>query len=147
MNLQLVFIALVCGVCQAFQAATNGTAARNGLGVFWTGTFSATVSALLLATGALIVLRTPFPSAELLAAQGYKAALGGALGAMIVGGLTFAAPRLGATQTFILYFAAIVAASLAIDALGLVGMEARALRPKEILGLVLAAAGVLLARS
>jgi uncharacterized membrane protein YdcZ (DUF606 family) len=54
-----------------------------------------------------------------------KVVFGGMMGAFIVTGLAFVAPRLGPTQTFILYFSVIAVTSALIDGFGLLGTEAR----------------------
>jgi uncharacterized membrane protein YdcZ (DUF606 family) len=69
------------------------------------------------------------------------------MGAFILAGLTFIAPRLGPTQTFILYFFVITAISVLIDSLGLLGTEARPPAARQLAGVMLAGLGLLLARS
>ncbi len=102
--MQFWLIAMVCGLFQVLQAMTNGGAARAGIGAIWVGAISATVSALALVLVAVAVFRLPLPEAGLLEAHGLKAVAGGMMGAFILAGLTFVAPRLGPSQTFILYF-------------------------------------------
>jgi uncharacterized membrane protein YdcZ (DUF606 family) len=77
---------------------------------------SATVSALTLIAAAFVVYRLPFPKADLFEAQALKVVAGGMMGACILAGLTSVAPRLGPTQTFILYFFVITATSVLIRA-------------------------------
>jgi uncharacterized membrane protein YdcZ (DUF606 family) len=144
---QFWLIAMVCGCLQVLQAMTNGAAARSGIGAIWVGAMSATVSALALLFVALVIYRLPFPEADLLQAQGLKAVAGGMMGAFILAGLTFVAPRLGPTQTFILYFFVITATSVLIDTLGLMGTEAKPLEARQVAGLLLAGLGVVLVRS
>ena len=143
-NLQLLLIAMICGACQVMQALTNGSAAQAGLGAIWVGAISASVSALSLALLALLV--QPAPAWGLVESQGWKALLGGVMGAVILSGLTFATPKLGPTQTFLFFFGVIVAVSLLVERFGLFGLESRDLRPQQFLGVGLAAAGLLLAR-
>jgi bacterial/archaeal transporter family-2 protein len=125
----------------------NGAAARSGIGAIWVGAMSATVSTLTLLLVALVIYRVPFPQADLLQAHGLKAVAGGMMGAFILAGLTFVAPRLGPTQTFILYFFVIAATSVLIDTLGLLGTEAKPLGARQLAGLLLAGLGVILVRS
>jgi uncharacterized membrane protein YdcZ (DUF606 family) len=143
---QFWMIAMTCGAFQVLQAMTNGAAARAGIGAIWVGAMSATVSALALVLVALAIYRLPFPAVGLLEAQGLKAVAGGMMGAFILAGLTFVAPKLGPTQTFILYFFVITAISLLIDSLGLLGTEAKPLAARQLAGVVLAGVGLLLAR-
>ena len=142
LRMQFWLIAMACGAFQVLQAMTNGAAARAGIGAIWVGAMSATVSALTLILVAVAIYRLPFPEANLLEAHGLKAVAGGLMGAFILAGLTFVAPRLGPTQTFILYFFVIAAISMLIDSLGLLGTEARPLAARQLVGL-----GLLLARS
>jgi bacterial/archaeal transporter family-2 protein len=144
---QFWLIAMACGCFQVLQAMTNGAAARAGIGAIWVGAMSATVSALTLVLVAVAVYRLPFPEANLLQAQGLKAVAGGMMGAFILAGLTFVAPRLGPTQTFILYFFVIAVISTLIDSLGLLGTEAKPLGARQLVGVVVAGLGLLLARA
>jgi hypothetical protein len=68
-------------------------------------------------------------------------------GGFIVTGLAFVAPRLGPTQTFILYFFVIAVVSALIDGFGLLGTEARPLAARQLVGVLLAGVGLVLARS
>ena len=146
-RMQFWLIAMACGAFQVLQAMTNGAAARAGIGAIWVGAMSATVSALTLILVAVAIYRLPFPEANLLEAHGLKAVAGGLMGAFILAGLTFVAPRLGPTQTFILYFFVTAAISVLIDSLGLLGTEARPLAARQLVGVVAAGLGLLLARS
>ena len=144
--MQFWLIAMACGLFQVLQAMTNGGAARAGIGAIWVGAISATVSALALVVVAVAVFRLPLPEAGLLEAHGLKVVAGGMMGAFIVAGLTFVAPRLGPNQTFILYFFVIAATSALIDGFGLLGTEAKPLAARQLAGVLLAGFGLLLAR-
>ncbi len=144
--MQFWVMAIVCGLAQALQAMANGSAARAGFGAIWTGAMSATVSTITLLVMALIVYRLPLPDSGLLAAHGLKTVFGGLMGAVIVAGLAFVAPRLGPTQTFILYFFAIAVASTLIDSFGLLGTEAKPPNVRQLVGVALAGLGLVLAR-
>ena len=140
-------IAMACGCFQALQAMSNGSAVRSGIGAIWVGATSATVSTLTLVLVAVAIYRLPLPDANLVMAQGMKVVAGGMMGAFIVAGLAFVAPRLGPTQTFILYFFAIAAVSALIDSFGLLGTEAKPLQAQQLVGVLLAGVGLALARS
>jgi uncharacterized membrane protein YdcZ (DUF606 family) len=144
--MQLWFIAMACGCFQVLQAMTNGAAAKSGIGVIWVGVMSATVSALTLFLLAVAIYRLPLPAADLLRGQGWKVVIGGMMGAFILGGLTFVAPRLGPTQTFILYFFVIGATSALIDSFGLLGTQAKPPEARQLIGVLLAGLGLALAR-
>ena len=140
-------IAMACGCVQALQAMSNGAAVRSGVGALWVGAMSATISALTLILAAIAIYRLPLPDTSLIATQGLKVVFGGMMGAFIVTGLAFVAPKLGPTQTFILYFFVIAVTSTLIDGFGLLGTEARPLEARQLLGVLLAGVGLVLARS
>jgi transporter family-2 protein len=140
-------IAMACGLFQAVQAMSNGSAVRSGVGALWVGAMSATISALSLVLIAVVIYRLPLPDTSLITAQGLKVVFGGLCGAFIVTGLAFVAPRLGPTQTFILYFSVIAVTSTLIDAFGLLGTEAKPLEARQLVGVLLAGVGLVLARS
>jgi transporter family-2 protein len=138
---------MACGAFQVLQAMTNGSAVRSGIGAIWVGAMSTIASTLTLGVAALLIYRLPFPDSSLLMAQGWKTVAGGMMGAFIVTGLAFVAPKLGPTQTFMLYFFVIVVASVAIDSFGLLGTEAKPLQARQLLGVLLAGLILVLARS
>jgi bacterial/archaeal transporter family-2 protein len=143
----LWFVALACGCFQVVQAMSNGSAVRSGLGPIWVGAMSATVSTLSLILVAVAIYRLPLPDTSLVIAHGWKVVVGGMMGAFLVAGLAFVAPRLGPTQTFMLYFAVIAVSSVLIDGFGLLGTEARPLEPRQLVGVLLAGVGLMLARA
>jgi len=138
---------MACGCFQVIQAMTNGSAVRSGIGPIWVGAMSATISTLALLLVALAIYRLPLPDKSLVMAQGMKVVAGGMMGAFIVAGLAFVAPRLGPTQTFLLYFFVVAASSALIDGFGLLGTEARPLEPRQLVGVLLAGVGLVLARA
>jgi transporter family-2 protein len=140
-------IAMACGCFQALQAMSNGSAVRSGVGALWVGAMSATISALTLVLVAVAIYRLPLPDTSLITAQGMKVFAGGIMGAFIVTGLAFVAPKLGPTQTFILYFFVIVVVSALIDSFGLLGTEAKPLQARQLVGVLLAGVGLVLAHS
>jgi transporter family-2 protein len=143
----LWFVAMACGCFQVVQAMSNGSAVRSGIGPIWVGAMSATVSTLTLLLVAVAVYRLPFPDKSLVMAHGMKVVAGGMMGAFIVAGLAFVAPRLGPTQTFLLYFFVVAATSALIDGFGLLGTDARPLEPRQLVGVLIAGGGLVLARS
>jgi transporter family-2 protein len=140
-------IAMACGCFQALQAMSNGSAVRSGVGALWVGAGSAIISALTLVVVAVVIYRLPLPDTSVITAQGLKVVFGGMMGAFIVTGLAFVAPKLGPTQTFILYFFVIAVTSALIDSFGLLGTEARPLEARQLVGVFLAGVGLVLARS
>jgi uncharacterized membrane protein YdcZ (DUF606 family) len=140
-------VAMACGCFQVLQAMSNGSAVRSGIGAIWVGAMSATVSTLTLVLVAVAVYRLPLPDTGLVMAEGMKVVAGGVMGAFLVAGLAFVTPKLGPTQTFILYFFVIAAVSALIDGFGLLGTEAKPLQARQLLGVLLAGLGLVLARS
>ena len=138
---------MACGCFQVIQAMSNGSAVRSGIGAIWVGAMSATISTLTLILVALAIYRLPLPDTGLIMAQGMKVVAGGMMGAFIVAGLAFVAPKLGPTQTFILYFFVIAFVSALIDGFGLLGTEAKPLEARQLVGVALAGLGLVLARS
>ncbi len=145
--MQFWLIAMACGCFQVMQAMTNGAAARSGIGAIWVGAMSATVSTLTLVLVAVAIYRLPLPEAGLLEAHWLKVVAGGMMGAFIVAGLAFVAPRLGPTQTFILFFSVIAVTSALIDSFGLLGTEAKPLAARQLIGVAIVGLGLALARS
>jgi len=140
-------VAAACGFFQVLQAMTNGSAVKWGIGAIWVGAISTVASTVTLIVAAFVIFRLPLPDTGLLMAQGWKPILGGMMGAFIVTGIAFVAPKLGPTQTFLIYFLVIAAGSALIDSYGLLGTEARPLRSIQLLGVALACVGLALARS
>ena len=138
---------MACGLFQALQAMSNGSAVRSGVGALWVGAGSAIISALTLVVVAIVIYRLPLPDTGVITAQGMKVVFGGMCGAFIVTGLAFVAPRLGPTQTFIVYFSIIAVTSTLIDGFGLLGTEAKPLEAQQLAGVLLAGVGLVLARS
>jgi transporter family-2 protein len=96
---------------------------------------------------AVVLYRLPLPDKSLVMAHGLQVVAGGMMGGFIVAGLAFVAPRLGPTQTFMLYFVVIAVSSTLIDGFGLLGTQARPLEARQLVGVVIAGVGLLLARS
>jgi transporter family-2 protein len=142
-----LLVAMACGCFQVLQAMSNGAAVRSGIGAIWVGAMSATVSTLTLVLVAVAIYRLPLPDTGLMMAQGMKVVAGGMMGAFIVAGLAFVAPKLGPTRTFLLYFFVIAAVSALIDNFGLLGTEAKPLQARQLVGVLLAGLGLVLARS
>jgi uncharacterized membrane protein YdcZ (DUF606 family) len=113
---------MACGCFQALQAMSNGSV-RSGVGAIWVGAMSATISALTLVLVAIAICRLPLPDTSLITVQGMKVVAGGMMGAFIVAGLAFVTPKIGPTETFIIYFLIIAVVSALIDSFGLLGRK------------------------
>ena len=147
MKVNFWLIAMACGCFQVLQAMSNGSAMRSGVQAIWVGAISASISTLILVLIALVIYRLPFPDSGLFMAQGMKIVAGGTFGAFIVVGLAFVAPRLGPTQTFLVYFFVVAVTSALIDGFGLLGTESQPLQARQLVGVLLAGVGLVLARS
>jgi hypothetical protein len=79
--------------------------------------------------------------------SGNEIVAGGTFGAFIVVGLAFVAPKLGPTQTFLVYFFVVAVTSTLIDGFSLLGTEAQPLQARQLVGVLLAGVGLVLARS
>ena len=66
----------------------------------------------------------------------------GALGLIIVGGIGYAAPRLGLSRTLVVTVAAQLAAAILIDHFGWFGADTRPVDARSALGLAVTVAGV-----
>ena len=147
MKANLWLVAMACGCFQVLQAMSNGSAMRAGLSAIWVGAISASISMLILVLMAAVIYRLPFPDTSLVIAQGMKVVAGGMFGAFIVVGLAFVAPKLGPTQTFLVYFFVVAVTSTLIDSFGLLGTDVRPLEARQLIGVLLAGVGLVLARA
>ena len=123
-------IAMACGCAQALQAMSNGAAVRSGIGAIWVGAMSATISALTLILIAVAIYRLPLPTRASLHLRA-ESRVWRHDGGVYRHGPRIVAPKLGPTQTFILYFFVIAVVSALIDGFGLLGTEARPLEARS----------------
>ncbi len=134
----LLLIAGSAGVSVALQGQAMGSMNRN------VGT--ATAVLVTYGTGALISLfvwlfrRTGDAGAG--SAIPWHGWLAGAFGLIIVGGISYAAPRLGLSRTLVVTVAAQLGAAMAIEHFGLMGATVRPVDASQIGGMLLTVAGV-----
>ena len=132
----LVLIAVMAGVAVALQGQAMGGMNRVA------GT--ATTMLVTYGSGGLLSAllwtfrRTPGASMRV-PWYGWCA---GALGLVIVGGISYAAPRLGLSRTLVITVAAQLGAALLVESLGLFGGTPRALDAAKLAGMLLTIAGV-----
>jgi transporter family-2 protein len=135
-------LSLVAGVAGSVQVAVSGAFGRR-IGVLEATAFGSVGAAIIIC--ALV----------LLAHQGFGGVvagfgeppwlwLNGVMGAIVVLSITFTAPRIGTFATIGLLIAGQLAMGVAIDALGLFGLERIPLNAARLAGLVLLAGGALL---
>jgi transporter family-2 protein len=138
-NAAAVAITLVGGIAGTVQVAVMGRFGDR-IGIFPAFAFASALTALI---GALLLLGARRSLA------GYGDAvhspawmwLGGLMGAIVVLGITFAAPRIGTTATVAFFVFAQFAAAAVVDRYGLFGLDRIPIGAARIAGLVLLAVG------
>jgi transporter family-2 protein len=133
----LLLVALAAGVAVALQGQVMGAMNRS-LGT------AATMFVTYGTGGVLSALfwffrRTPSAAATGVPRYGWSA---GALGLVIVGSISYAAPRLGLSRTLVITVAAQLGAALVIEYFGWFGSPARSLDLSQLCGIVLTVTGV-----
>ena len=132
----VVAIALLSGIAVALQAQFMGTMERvagTPGSVFITYGLGA-----LLATLIWLVAGQPAATFRRIPAYSFFA---GALGLVIVGGISYSAPRLGLSRTILLTIAAQLAAAVLIDHYALFAAPRRPLDTARVIGVALTIAG------
>jgi transporter family-2 protein len=137
-------LALVAGLAGSIQVAVMG---RFGERI---GTFEALAANLIfsaiIATAVLLVLRQSLAGfGEALRSPWWYWVGGGGMGVVVVLSITVVTPRIGAAATIGLLIAGQLAMGVVIDSYGLFGVEKVALSWPRILGVLLLAAGAVLA--
>ena len=141
-NALAVAITLVGGVAGTVQVAVMGRFGDR-IGVVPAFAFAAATTALI---GLVLLL------AARRSLVGYSHAahspawmwIGGLMGAIVVLGITFAAPRIGTTATVAIFVFAQFAAAAIVDRYGLFGLDRIPVTTARITGLVLLAVGAAL---
>jgi bacterial/archaeal transporter family-2 protein len=134
--LALLLIAATAGIAVALQGQFMGVINRTSgtiTSVFITYGAGAIIAALLW-----LPRRTSVETIRHIPPYAWSA---GALGLIIVGGIGYAAPRLGLASTLVITIAAQLIAALAIDHLGLFAAQHRPIDVARALGLVLTVTG------
>jgi bacterial/archaeal transporter family-2 protein len=137
-------LALVAGLAGSIQVAVMG---RFGERI---GSFEALAANLifssLIAVAVLLVLRQSLAGfGDALRSPWWYWVGGGGMGVVVVLTITVVTPRIGAAATIGLLIAGQLAMGVAIDTYGLFGVEKVALTGPRVLGVLLLAAGALLA--
>jgi len=144
-ELTLFLIALVAGAGLPVQTALNAALARQAGRAEWAALVNFGVGTLALAAW-LVASRAAVPAASALARTPWWAWTGGLLGAFYVSAVTWAAPRLGVAVTLGLTVTGMMLASVALDAVGGLGLAVRPVTGARVLGAALLVAGVYLVR-
>ena len=135
---------LVAGLCLALQAPTNAALARETGSVLFAALVSFAIGTAVLLVGWFAASRTAPPTCSTVHPWMLT---GGALGAVYVAALAFAAPRIGLASALTLALASQLCAALLIDHFGLVGVTTTPFGPIRAAGAVLVVAGALLIRA
>ncbi|GGB24495.1 hypothetical protein GCM10011380_12560 [Sphingomonas metalli] len=140
--LPLVVI-LLAGIGLAVQPPTNALLAKASGSVLLAALVSFVVGTGVLAILYLAIDRTP-PAA--LKGAPTAAWLGGFYGAGFVAAMAYGAPRLGLATALTIAIASQLAAALALDHFGALGLRVDPLTPIKLAGAALVIGGVLLVR-
>jgi transporter family-2 protein len=141
--LLLLPLAFIGGMAVPAQFAVNSQLKNVVGGTFSAAAVSFIVGAVALSLGALVVSRT-VPQFSEMAGAPWWVWTGGLLGAFYVLCSILLTPVLGAAATVGFFLAGQLAASVAIDHFGLLGVSASEVTPPRILGLLLVLCGALL---
>ena len=145
MELTLFLLALVAGAGLPLQAGFNAALAREAGRAEWAALVNFAVGTVALAAW-LAASRAAMPSLAALGRAPWWGWAGGLLGAFYVSAVTFSAPRLGVAVTLGLTVAGMMGASIALDAVGGLGLAVRPITGARVLGAALLVAGVYLVR-
>ena len=132
----LILIAVAAGIAVALQGQFMGTINRTAgtaTSVFVTYGVGAAIAAIFW-----LIRRDPHAPVREIPWYAWTA---GALGLVIVGGIGYAAPRLGLSRTIIITIAAQLAAAMVIDHFGLFAAQPRALDVTRSAGFALTIVG------
>ncbi|HJF14030.1 MAG TPA: DMT family transporter [Enteractinococcus helveticum] len=131
------------GVCFGLQVAINGqltlvlgSAVHSAFISFLVGTFVLTVVVVL--TRPSLRLRVPEGQTH----NPWWMWMGGVLGALYVTGVAFLSPLIGSAVTVVVVQVGLIAGSLLVDQFGLFSAPKRAVRPLQVIGLLLMISGV-----
>jgi transporter family-2 protein len=133
--LGLILLAIAAGLAVALQGQFMGAMDRTA------GTATSvliTYGIGALAAAAYFALRRPAPSLRTIPLYAWTAGL---LGLVIVGGIGYAAPRLGLAKTLIVTVAAQLLAAIVIDHFGFFGAQQRSIDASRAIGLGLTVLG------
>jgi bacterial/archaeal transporter family-2 protein len=139
-------LAFIAGAAIALQPVVNAAAADNMGHAVWGALASATVTFVLLGI-ASVALRLPAPA--LGAVAGFPSWLygGGVIGALMLFAALLAVPKLGAATTAVLIIVGQLAASLAVDHIGWLGIPVHPINGPRLIGALCLLGGVLLIQS
>ena len=138
-----VALASLAGVAGAVQVAVMGQLGDR-IGSVPALAFSALTTALIAAIALVLSSRSASGYAEALREPPWLW-IGGAMGAIVVFAITVAGPRIGTVGTTGLLIAGQLGMAAVIDRFGFFGVEPAGIAPARVVGIVLLAAGAMLA--
>jgi transporter family-2 protein len=144
-TLLLAAFAVVMGAGLSVQPLLNARVARLAGSPIYGALLSVLVSTLTLIL-VVVLARLAAPNVRALGTAPWWTFAGGVIGAGVVLAALMATPRLGAATTIALFIAGQLAASLAIDHFGALGVPVHPLDVKRALGVACLVAGVALIR-
>jgi transporter family-2 protein len=137
-----IFLSLVAGVAGSVQVAVSGAFGER-IGVLEATAFGS-IAAAVMVTALAVAARGSFGGIAAGLREPPWLWLAGLMGAIVVTTITFAAPRIGTFATIGLLIAGQLAMGVAIDALGLFGLNRIPVTSGRVIGLVLLAVGSVL---
>jgi bacterial/archaeal transporter family-2 protein len=141
-NAAAVAVTLVGGIAGTVQVAVMGRFGDR-IGIFPAFAFATAVTAALAALLLLLAHRSVAGYGDAVQSPPWLWAAG-LMGAVVVLGITFAAPRIGTTATVAIFVFAQFAAAAVIDRYGLFGLDRIPLSWPRVLGLALLCVGAAL---
>lgn len=144
-----IVLAIVCGMCCAFQVAINGRLTVVA-GLSWRSTFISmtigTLGSMVLALGLFLtkgksaIINEKMPNIKF---KWYQL-MGGVFAVVIVGSNAISAPVIGAGMVTILNLIGQMSAGLTIDAVGFLGIEKKPITANKVNGILAMIAGTII---
>ena len=140
MTIFYILLAIVSGLCMAFQSPTNATLSRH------IGNLQATLVSFGGGTVCLAVLMLIVGNGDLsnVAQASWWHLMGGVYGVCIVLAITYAIPRLGAALTSTILMLGQISTGAVLDTFGLMELEAVPLAPGRVVGCLIVLVGIIL---
>lgn len=142
MKMLCAALAVAAGVAAALQGATNSGLAK------WTGFGPAVVvnTVVVLIASLALWAATGAKTGFFPAGASWTLYLGGLCGFVIISGLAFVFPKIGAAYAIALMVAGQCITALVVDHFGLMGMPRDPLTLQRVIGILLVAAGAAMIR-
>ncbi|MBT5264265.1 MAG: DMT family transporter [Rhodospirillaceae bacterium] len=145
-NLVYLLIAVALGCVIPMQAGINSTIARFEGHPLW-GALTNTIVASLALVVVIVVMRIQAPTVLTATKAPWWAWSGGVLGACLVFGSLYFAPKMGAASFVTASVFGTIAASLVIDHFGLLGFVAQPVSMLKLAGAILVVVGMLIVQT